>query len=501
MSDDEGERAQERAQRRRAKVDGRAADAQRSLAPSPGEAAMDAEARREEAAQLLHALTSREHTIKAALGARVAASVAVMVRKVHATAQAALATPGQSTGHQTPAGSEQGDASSAEPAALSERLAAAKVEEVLQRLAAAKAEAEASAAPRFTGPGGLVRVREIELELAELRAQAAQARLDALREEDRKQAEAEQARRRSRGTFAARAAADSAEKQAAAMRDAVDWAQMQADEDHRRAEQFEALQLDVETRLSRHGQLVERNSKLDEIQAALSELEQQRELARKREAERQEQAQAQEAEALRLASEEAAARIRVAQAERARKEAEHAAARARAEEEAHLLADRAADEERARLLAAKEKERAQEVHEELMAGLRQQETEMRKAREAAQAEAEAEEAALQQMVAQMRQETGNPHLSEEECAQASLKKYMKNEKKREKERRQQLEEIDLMTEILSAAQTRKSARDREKIDAIAVSDTHTHTRARTHTMHTHTHTHAHTHTYTHTSSH
>eukprot|EP00802_Teleaulax_amphioxeia_P014858 Tamp_14937.p1 GENE.Tamp_14937~~Tamp_14937.p1 ORF type:complete len:501 (+),score=168.79 Tamp_14937:98-1504(+) len=430
---------------------------------------MDAEARREEAAQLLHALTSREHTIKAALGARVAASVAVMVRKVHATAQAALATPGQSTGHQTPAGSEQGDASSAEPAALSERLAAAKVEEVLQRLAAAKAEAEASAAPRFTGPGGLVRVREIELELAELRAQAAQARLDALREEDRKQAEAEQARRRSRGTFAARAAADSAEKQAAAMRDAVDWAQMQlqADEDHRRAEQFEALQLDVETRLSRHGQLVERNSKLDEIQAALSELEQQRELARKREAERQEQAQAQEAEALRLASEEAAARIRVAQAERARKEAEHAAARARAEEEAHLLADRAADEERARLLAAKEKERAQEVHEELMAGLRQQETEMRKAREAAQAEAEAEEAALQQMVAQMRQETGNPHLSEEECAQASLKKYMKNEKKREKERRQQLEEIDLMTEILSAAQTRKSARDREKIDAIA----------------------------------
>ena len=40
-------------------------------------------------------------------------------------------------GHQTPAGSELGEASSAEPAALSERLAAAKVEEVLQRLAAA----------------------------------------------------------------------------------------------------------------------------------------------------------------------------------------------------------------------------------------------------------------------------------------------------------------------------------------------------------------------------
>ena len=439
MSDDSEEedaRALERAWRRRGRADGKRSAAEEA-------SALDDEAR-EEAAYLLQALASQENQSKAAIGDRVAASVTGMVQKVHAGVYAAVRTPGQSTGQQTPAVSEHGSAEKDELAELSERLAVAQ------------AEAEASA-----GPAGLVRVREIEWEMAELRAKAAQAMLEALREE-------EAARRRNRAAFAARAVAAAAEKEAAAVRRAADEHRRRRDteEERRRAEeeQLEALQLAAKTLASqpdatlirleqaekarkeaeqaavqaraeeearlcaqraadevlliRHGQLAERKSRLDEIQASLDEVKQQRELIL---IERQAQAQAQEAEALRLASEEAAARIRLKQAEKARKEAEQAAAQARTEEEARLLAQRAVDEERTRLLAAQEEERAKEAHEEVMAVARQQEAEMREAREAVLAEAEAEEAALQQMVAQMREETGNPLMSEEECAEAMVR--------------------------------------------------------------------------------
>ena len=208
-----------------------------------------------------------------------------------------------------------------------EHRAAKLAKETQTALNEARAAAEANAIPRLTGPGGLVRIREMEFVAAEARVKRAQEKLNAVKAEQcakeiaehkavLEKAAEEQAVHEAREHVHAEAAA----KAASAAREAERARQRErAEEEERRRmelDEFSKLKLEAQQRLERHGQLMQRKAKLDDIQQKLDDLHKEREVARQLEAERKEKALAEEAEATQRALNDTAQRLRVAEVDR-----------------------------------------------------------------------------------------------------------------------------------------------------------------------------------------